>query len=393
MTLFRSQIGPLRPWRRLALLSLPLSLLPLLLLAQPSDFRRRGDSWEKNFYGSRPATNRLRINAHGPVTLQAGTGADISYTVRLSVRARTEAEARQVLQRYRVPAERVGDTTIVTAPGGPVISTVIIKAPRLLFAAISTSDGAVEASGVDGNLNIDTGSGELTVDRIRGDCKLSTGGGDVRVGSIGGALHCSTVAGKISVDAVKGEAVMETFGGDIAATEIKGPVRAQTGGGGIHIVRAGAGVTAGTVGGPIIVDHAGGIVIARNMAGPVQVGAASGVQCESGSGGIRVTNVAGPMRVSTSLGNIMAALLGPRLADSFLATSNGDITVLIPSNVGVNIRAQNDMADTMRRIFTEFTSITVRRQGRQLVAEGQVNGGGPLLQLSATAGTIFIRKQ
>src|SRR5215831_4379161 len=98
MTLFRSQIGPLRPWRRLAFLSLPLSLLPLLLLAQPSDFRRRGDSWEKNFYGSRPATNRLRINAHGPVTLQAGTGADISYTVRLSVRARTEAEARQVLQ-------------------------------------------------------------------------------------------------------------------------------------------------------------------------------------------------------------------------------------------------------------------------------------------------------
>ena len=67
--------------------------------------------------------------------------------------------------------------------------------------------------------------------------------------------------------------------------------------------------------------------------------------------------------------------------------------MLIPSNVGVNIRAQNDMADTMRRIFTEFTSITVRRQGRQLVAEGQVNGGGPLLQLSATAGTIFIRKQ
>jgi hypothetical protein len=99
------------------------------------------------------------------------------------------------------------------------------------------------------------------------------------------------------------------------------------------------------------------------------------------------------MRVSTSLGNIMAALLGPHLADSFLATNNGDITVLIPSNVGVNIRAQNEMADTMRRILTEFNSVTVRRQGRQLVAEGQVNGGGPLLQISATAGTIFIRKQ
>jgi len=192
---------------------------------------------------------------------------------------------------------------------------------------------------------------------------------------------------------VKGEAVLKTIGGDINCTEIKGPTHAETGAGGIHIQRCGAGVTASTVGGPIIVEQAGGVVIARNLAGPVQVGAASGVQCESGSGGVRVTNINGPMRVQTSLGNIMAAVLGPKLADSFLATANGDISVTIPSNVGVNIHAQNELADSMRRIVSDFSSVTVRRQGRQLVADGQVNGGGPLLQLSATVGTIFIRRQ
>jgi len=93
------------------------------------------------------------------------------------------------------------------------------------------------------------------------------------------------------------------------------------------------------------------------MAGPVQVGAALGVQCESGSGGIRVTNISGAMRVSTSLGSIIASLLGGTLGDSYLATGNGDITVLIPSNVGVNIRAQNDMADTMRRISSDFPGV------------------------------------
>jgi hypothetical protein len=123
------------------------------------------------------------------------------------------------------------------------------------------------------------------------------------------------------------------------------------------------------------------------------VGAAGGVQCESGAGGVRLTNIAGPMRVSTSLGNIMAALLGGKLADSFLATGNGDITVMIPSNVGVNIHAENELADTMRRIVSEFPSVPVRRQGRALVAEGKVNGGGPLLQISATLGTIHINKQ
>jgi hypothetical protein len=125
----------------------------------------------------------------------------------------------------------------------------------------------------------------------------------------------------------------------------------------------------------------------------VRVGAAAGVQCETGSGGIDVSNIAGGMRVSTSLGNIMASLLAGKLADSFLATGNGDITVYIPSNVGVNVRAQNDLADSIRRIAVDFPGVRVRRQGRLIVAEGPVNGGGPLLEISATVGTIFIRKQ
>jgi DUF4097 and DUF4098 domain-containing protein YvlB len=370
-----------------------LALVPLLAFAQQAGMQRKGDSWEKDFVGSARPMRRVRVIAHGPVTLQASTSPTITYSVHVSVRARTDAEARQVMQKYMVTATILGDTLIISAPGGPVISTVNIKTPRLEFAEVKTSDGTVETTGVDGNVALETGAGELRIDRIRGDCKLNTGGGDVHVGVIGGGLRCTSQAGKITVGTVKGDAVMKTLGGDISAVEIKGPTTAETGAGGIHIIRCGAGVNASTVGGPIVVEHAGGIVTARNLAGPVNVGAATGVQCESGSGGVRVTNVTGPMRVQTSLGNIIAALMGPHLADSFLATANGDISVTIPSNVGVNIRAQNDLADTMRRIISDFSTITVRRQGRQLVAEGQVNGGGPLLQLSATVGTIFIRKQ
>ena len=369
------------------------ALIPLLALAQPLGLRQNGGRWEHDFFGSAPSARRLRIIAHGPVTLHAGLSqGTISYSVRLSVRARTAAEARRVMERFQVRPQKLGDTTVITTPDGPFITTVVVKAPRLDFAGIKTSDGAIEAGGVDGILTAETGAGEMHIDRIRGDCKLITGGGDVEVGAVGGSLRCNSGAGKITVGTVRGECILETQGGDILATEIKGPARAQTGGGGIHIIRAGAGVAAGTVGGPIVVDHAAGIVTARNMAGPVQVGAAGGVQCESGSGGIRVTNIAGPMRVSTSLGNIMATLFGAKLADSFLATGNGDITVMIPSNVGVDIRAQNDLADNMRRILCQFPTVSVRRQGRQIVAEGKVNGGGPLLQISATMGTIFINR-
>jgi DUF4097 and DUF4098 domain-containing protein YvlB len=370
-----------------------LLLLPFAAVPQQPGMLREGDHFVREFSGTAPAARRLRVNAHGPVSVQAGSASNISFSVRVSVRARTEVEARNVMQRYNVRLSSQGEWVVLTAPGGPIISTVTVKTPRLEQVVVSTSDGGVEASGVDGTLDVDTGAGDLTIDRIGGDCKLVTGGGDVKVGSIGGGLRCSTGAGRVQVGSVRGGAILETFGGDISANEIGGILRAETGGGGIHIIRAGAAVSASTGGGQIIIDSANGIVTARNMAGPVKVGAASGVQCESGTGGINVSNISGGMRVSTALGNIMASLLAGRLADSYLASGNGDITVFIPSNVGVNVRAQNDLADSTRRINVDFPGVRVRRQGRLIVAEGPVNGGGPLLQISASVGTIFIRKQ
>ena len=370
-----------------------LLLLPAAGVPQQTGMVREGDRFVREFQGSAPAGRRLRVNAHGPVSVQAGVSNNISYTVHLSVRARSETEARYVMQHYSVRLSPQGEWVVLTAPGGPVISTVTVKAPRLEQVVVSTSDGAVDASGIEGSLEVDTRAGELSADRIGGDCRLVTGGGDIRVGTVGGGLRCSSGAGKIQVGAVRGAAILETVGGDITAGEVGGTVRAETGAGGIHIVKAGGAVSAGTGGGQIVVDSASGIVTARNLAGPVQVSGAWGVQCESGSGGINVSNIAGGIRVSTSLGNIMASLLAGKLADSYLATANGDITVYIPSNVGVNVRAQNDLADSIRRIAVDFPAVRVRRQGRVIVAEGPVNGGGPLLQISATVGTIFIRKQ
>jgi DUF4097 and DUF4098 domain-containing protein YvlB len=354
---------------------------------------RQGDLWVRTFSGTGSAAPRLRVNAHGPVTLAGGVSQNLSYQVKVSVKTRTAAEAVRILHRYAVRLAPQGDWLVLTAPGGPFSTAVSVKAPRLVAAAVSTSDGAVDVRGVDGSLVVSTGGGELYVDRIRGDCRLSTGGGDVRVGQVDGSLQCASGAGRITVGAVRGEAILTTEGGDIVATEVGGRVRAQTLGGGIHIAKAGGAVTATTGGGRIVVDQANGIVTARNMAGPVEVGAAAGVECESGAGGVQLGNILGSMQVSTMMGSILANLLGGKPANSFLATGDGDITVLIPSNVGVTIRAQSEMADTIRRIISEFPGIPVRRQGNEIVAEGPVNGGGPLLRISATQGTIFIKRQ
>jgi DUF4097 and DUF4098 domain-containing protein YvlB len=374
--------------------SLPACLMAAATVLSAQSLVHEGARWVQTLTGTAPAIPRLRVDCQGPVHLEAGAANEFTYTARLSVAARNEAEARRILARSAIRAGASGDLWVLSAGGGPITVDLSVQAPRLAAATIATSEGAVEANGVDGTLSIESGAGEVKCDRIRGGARLTTGGGDIQVGEVDGGLRGSTGGGRITARNVHGDAVLETAGGDIEVTNVSGSVRADTAGGAVRVATAGGSVTASTGGGPIVIGKAGGIVISRNMAGPVQIDAASGVRSESGTGAIRLTNIAGSMRVSTAVGSIIASLLGggPFL-DSFLATGNGDITVLIPSNLGVTILAENDLADSPRRIVSDFPGVPVRMRGMQVVAEGPVNGGGPLLRITGTGGTIFIKRQ
>jgi hypothetical protein len=142
------------------------------LRAQQPGIVREGNQFRRDFYGSHPAARKLRINAHGPVTLLAGTTSTVSYSVSVTVRARSETEARRVLERYAIRVETVGDRVVLTAPGGPVISTVTVKTPRLDAAAISTSTARYRPATSTACWKWTRARGELTIDRIKGDCKL-----------------------------------------------------------------------------------------------------------------------------------------------------------------------------------------------------------------------------
>jgi DUF4097 and DUF4098 domain-containing protein YvlB len=369
-----------------------LTLLPAAACAQPW-LTQEGDRWVRIYHDIAAAKPRLRINAHGPVTLEGGVSTGFEYTVKLSVRARSREQARALLEKAgTVRAESQNEWYVLTTPGGEVTATVTVRGPHLREAIVTSSDGAVEAYGIDGALTVDTGSDQVKADRIHGDCSLATGGGDIHVGSVDGVLRCTTGAGSITAKAAH-EVVLRTSGGDISALTVSGSARVETGGGTVHLGYIEGPVTAINGGGPIIVDQATGIVTTRDMAGAVTVHQAAGIRCDSANGGIQLGRISGPMRVSTAVGNIVANLVGSRLAESYLATGNGDITVLIPSNVGVRISAENQMADSLRRILSDFREIQPHLNGMHLVADGRLNGGGPLLQLSASSGTIFLKRQ
>ena len=347
----------------------------------------------KTVTGTFPVGARLRVNANGPVALDAGSSKDLTYTATAQFWARSEADARRMLEQYAIRMFPQGEWSVLATPMGPLTATLQIHSPKLSAASIYTMDGSVEARGVDGTLDVESGGGPVTVDRIAGDCRVRTGGGGVRAGALGGALHLSTGVGSITVASVSGEAVLQTMGGDIVVGNAGGAVYAETGVGMVRVEHAAGQVTATSGGGQIWVGDARGMVITRSAAGPVRVGSAAGVNCDTASGYVELGSVYGAMRVATAMGDILASLMGGRMADSFLSSGNGDITVMIPSNVGVTIQAENAMADSARRIVSEFPQIPVRVVGMRVVAEGAVNGGGPVLHVSASSGTIFIKRK
>ena len=368
------------------------AFLPMLAGAQPW-LTQEGGLWVRTFHETAAAKPRVRINAHGPVMLEGNVSPNFDFTVKVAIKARTREQARILLEKAELRLESQTDWLVINTPGREATASVTMRAPRLREAIVSTSDGAVEVYGIDGALTVDTGANQVKVDRVHGDCTLSTGGGDIHAGTVDGFLHCVSGAGAITAKQVHGEAVLRTVGGDIDVLSVGGGTRAETGGGTVHLGTVNGPVTVINGGGPIIVDLATGVVTTRDMAGPVTVREAAGIRCDSANGGITLGKISGPMRVSTAMGSIVANLQGSKLAESYLSTGNGDITVLIPSNVGVRISAENQLADSMRRILSDFREIQPRLNGMRLQAEGRVNGGGPLLQLSASSGTIFLKRQ
>lgn len=370
-----------------------------VLLAQtPAGLEREGAYWVQTIKGSLPAQaiHQFKVVSVGGVALRGGSERGISYVVRKRVRARTEAEAVRLLAEVRVNPRlmRESGQLVITQPAGHAayVDIEVVVPKSLRQSVVYTRGGNITSSDLDGGVDVESGGGLIDLDRIGGSATARTGGGEIRVGAVAGSLRCISAGGSIRIAKAGGEAWLETAGGEIEVADSAGPVHASTNGGNIRVEQAGAGVTASTAAGRIEIQHARGMVNAENSAGSIEVGAAAGVRCEASGGAIRLRGTSGTLRAATDTGNILAELIsGVALKDSMLSSGAGDVTVLIPSNFPLTVKAQNESGRSAR-VISEFPEIFSRKTTMAAVAEGSLNGGGPILTISA-AGTIYLRRR
>jgi hypothetical protein len=328
-----------------------------------------GDEWTEEVSGAMPAARVVRVKAYaGPIHIQGSQQTVITYTARKHVLAVSEKVARRALAYMQVQTLNVAGMALINGQGrsaGPGLMELEIHVPfQTSLVRLQTSGGPISARNIGGKVEAHTGGDMIELDQIGSDVVATTGGGDIDIGKISGEIRVETGGGNIRIGA--GEAMrLQTGAGSIRVNKCHGEIMATTGGGAIEL------------------NEVTGMVQVETAGGPIRLGPMSGgVHAETGSGPI-VADLAAHRGAFTA---------------SRLETLAGDIIVYIPDDLGVTIQAAVEIANG-QGISSNVPGINVTPRStstwgpKYAHAEGSVNGGGPLLIVHTSTGTIAFRRR
>jgi DUF4097 and DUF4098 domain-containing protein YvlB len=373
--------------------------------AQQGRVYGEGGNWTQEITGSLTAVRNLRVKVDvGTVKVNGGSQQSIDYTIRNHSYSGSEDKARREFENYKISTYVRGDTAWIVADweGGRshrFSGEFTINVPRAMDEVkVETEGGGVSATGVAGRVDAESGGGNIRVDDIGGGVNAETGGGSIDVGTVASEVNLHTGGGSIKVNSAKGKIIAESGGGSVNVVSGGQGADLETGGGSIHVERCDGRVKASTGGGSIDLGDIGGPAEISTGGGSIHLNSAKGpVRAETGGGTIELWGVPSA-RAETGAGGIEVKFVpaGGERNDSSLETSAGDITVYLVPNVNISIRASIEVANG-HNIHSEFPEIRVSTEGgdygpKTITAEGNLNGGGPVLKVQTTTGDISFRR-
>lgn len=383
-----------------------LALLAPLAVTQESHISREGGAWGKEITGSLAAVKNLRVKVDmGSVVVRGGQQQGINYVIHTRFGDSSEQDARRQFENYKITAYVKGDTAWIVGDwqGSKhprhCSSEFAVMVPReMTLVKLETDGGNVEATGVTGKVEAQSGGGSMHLDDIGGGVYAETGGGSIDVGTISGELGLHTGGGSIQVRQANGRLMAETGGGTIDIQSCAQGAVVETGGSSISVHHCNGKVKASTGGGSIDLSDIGGPAEIQTGGGSIHLTSAKGhVHAETGGGGIELYGVPSA-HAETGAGGITVKLVntGGERHDSDLETGAGDITVYIASDVTINVWASVDLANG-HRITSEFPDIHIHSEGGQwgpktFTADGSLNGGGPTLKVHTSTGDITFKR-
>ena len=182
--------------------------------------------------------------------------------------------------------------------------------------------------------------------------------------------------------------LLDTAGGSIKVEDIIGPVDADTSGGSISVAQIFGDVRLDTSGGSITARRVDGSVLADTSGGRIEIEGVSGeVTADTSGGSVSISDAGDRVRASSSGGSVTVSFAPGNAAGGSLSTSGGGVTAYVDASVGLDL----DLSTSGGRASTELPVTVSGSVGRSSL-RGEVNGGGALLKLRSSGGSVRVKE-
>jgi len=285
---------------------------------------------EKNFSVAGPGALHVETSG-GTIRVMASSDSVVRVKAKQRIKADSEAEADEVLKKLDLSIEQQGNDVRAVAKYESRSGGFHFGSWPPVQVDFEISVPASFAT------NLHTSGGGITVGDLAGKANLRTSGGSITLGKMGGSVDARTSGGSITLAEARGPVELKTSGGNITAGRVAGPAELSTSGGSIKIEAAEA-----------------------------------------------------QLRAHTSGGSIRAGINGALKGECSLSTSGGSVRVTLDKSAAFRLDASTSGGDVDAEGLTLTLEKGSRSRGR---LAGAVNGGGPLLKLRASGGSISIRTQ
>ena len=302
--------------------------------------------------------------------------------------------------------------------------------------SFNTSGGDVVIRDCSGNMECTTSGGELELVKIKGSLTAKTSGGDIYCSGCGDELELKTSGGELTLKDLSGNLYARTSGGDIALLQFNGvcdiktsggevtlkdvesskTIHASTSGGDIEAVKIVGDLRVKTSGGNIEIDYIKGSLYAKTSGGDIEISKVSkNVDASTSGGDVEIEGAEGYVEASTSGGDVNVDIAQYHQGTDQhidISSSGGDILLTLPTDFRGSVDAvlkikggscrkydiHSDFSLKIERLDEDDFDDDKRKSrryhySREIIATGDINGGGNLITIRTVNGNIKIKKR
>lgn len=178
-------------------------------------------------------------------------------------------------------------------------------------------------------------------------------------------------------------------GGSATVNDVDGTVKASTVGGSLKVKNVTGSLTASSKGGSLTVGNVGGDLEVRCEGGSATIGKVGGrITATTTGGGLSIKEAADAIDATSNAGWVTAYLVKVPGSDCKITANDGGIDLRLAESIAVTI----DAACTNGSIMSDFKVAAKKGDTNSNLLKGDINGGGPVVTLRASKGSIHLNK-